>query len=221
MALVKQARVLRNVGLLWLLCIVLLGAMAGQLASHSTTLLSGGLLGGYGGWRRWRALSRRIVRRQHRYEANKILVHYLHTGEILLTLFFSFPFLLLPFGAGLALLFYFVPSYASWSVVLMSSAGLACTSVLFVCVVRYERSSSPLYYQYDSGGWSGAEGMLYQQGTVIETLQPSGKVKMAGGVLWNAVSLSGETIAMGERVEVISVRKLVLYVDRLPATEGW
>jgi membrane-bound ClpP family serine protease len=36
------------------------------------------------------------------------------------------------------------------------------------------------------------------------------------GVLWNAVSLSGETIGMGASVEVIATERLTLYVDRLP-----
>jgi membrane-bound ClpP family serine protease len=35
-------------------------------------------------------------------------------------------------------------------------------------------------------------------------------------VLWNAVSLSGEPIDVGEQVEVISTERLTLYVDRLP-----
>jgi membrane-bound serine protease (ClpP class) len=73
-----------------------------------------------------------------------------------------------------------------------------------------------LYYQYDNASWSGAEGMVYQRGTVVQPLTPAGKVKIQG-VLWNAVSLSGETIALGEPVEVISLERLTLYVDRLPA----
>jgi hypothetical protein len=34
--------------------------------------------------------------------------------------------------------------------------------------------------------------------------------------LWNAVSLSGDPIDAGERVEVVSVERLTLYVDRVP-----
>jgi membrane-bound ClpP family serine protease len=34
-------------------------------------------------------------------------------------------------------------------------------------------------------------------------------------VLWNAVSLSGKTIAMGAPVEVIATERLTLSVDRL------
>jgi membrane-bound ClpP family serine protease len=57
--------------------------------------------------------------------------------------------------------------------------------------------------------------MLYQVGTVVQPLTPAGKVKIQG-VLWNAVSLSGEALAVGQQVEVISVHRLTLYVDRLP-----
>ena len=59
--------------------------------------------------------------------------------------------------------------------------------------------------------------MLYQVGTVVHPLTPSGKVSIAG-VLWNAVSLSGETIDNGQPVEVLSIERLTLYVDRLAAT---
>jgi membrane-bound ClpP family serine protease len=57
--------------------------------------------------------------------------------------------------------------------------------------------------------------MLYQVGTVVQPLTPAGKVKIQG-VLWNAISLSREALAVGEQVEVISMHRLTLYVDRLP-----
>ena len=82
------------------------------------------------------------------------------------------------------------------------------------CIVRYERHAGPLYYQYNNAGWSGAEGLLYQVGTVVQPLTPAGKVNLQG-VLWNAVSLSGEALAVGEHVEVILVHRLTLSVDRL------
>ena len=56
---------------------------------------------------------------------------------------------------------------------------------------------------------------MYQQATVVQPLTPAGKVTIQG-VLWNAVSLSGETIEMGTQVEVIATERLILYVDRLP-----
>jgi membrane-bound ClpP family serine protease len=43
---------------------------------------------------------------------------------------------------------------------------------------------------------------------------------MPGGVLWNALSQSGETIETGTSVEVIGVQRLTLYVDRLPDSTG-
>jgi membrane-bound ClpP family serine protease len=42
---------------------------------------------------------------------------------------------------------------------------------------------------------------------------------MINGVLWNAVSLSGERIEMGAQVEVIATERLTLSVDRLPSLE--
>lgn len=42
---------------------------------------------------------------------------------------------------------------------------------------------------------------------------------MMQGVLWHAVSLSGERIEMGAPVEVIATERLTLYVDRLPSHE--
>jgi membrane-bound ClpP family serine protease len=80
----------------------------------------------------------------------------------------------------------------------------------------YEQHHGPLYYQYKSDTWSGAEGMLYQVGTVVHPLMPCGKISIAGA-LWNAVSLSGEPIGNGQPVEVLSVERLTLYVDRLAA----
>jgi membrane-bound ClpP family serine protease len=74
-----------------------------------------------------------------------------------------------------------------------------------------------LYYQYQSETWSGAEGLLYQVGTVVQPLTPTGKVVLAG-VLWNAVSHSSEPIASGQQVEVLAVERLTLYVDRVPET---
>jgi membrane-bound ClpP family serine protease len=82
-------------------------------------------------------------------------------------------------------------------------------------VCWYERRHGRLYYQYKSDTWSGAEGLLYQVGTVVQPLTPAGKIVLAG-VLWNAVSRSGEPIAKGQQVEVLSVERLTLSVDRLP-----
>jgi membrane-bound ClpP family serine protease len=99
--------------------------------------------------------------------------------------------------------------------VLGASFGVGGTVVLASCVGWYERRYGPLYYQYKSDTWSGAEGLLYQVGTVVQPLTPTGKVLLAG-VLWNAVSRSGEPIATGQQVEVLAVDRLTLSVDRLP-----
>jgi membrane-bound ClpP family serine protease len=160
----------------------------------------------------WRRLRRRIARRHCRYERNKIFVHHLHGAEMLITTLMYNPYLGIPVGA-LIILAFFTPRLASWGMIAAGGAGLAWAGVLTWTVLVYERRHGALYYQYDSDTWGGAEGMLYQHGTVVDCLAPDGKVKMAGGVLWNAVSISGETIAVGEVVEVIALRGLTLYVD--------
>lgn len=81
-------------------------------------------------------------------------------------------------------------------------------------LVLYEREHGPVYYQYDSRAWTETEGALYQVGEVLEPLAPAGRV-MINGEIWNAVSLGGEHIGKGERVEVISRDGLTLKVDRV------
>jgi membrane-bound ClpP family serine protease len=124
------------------------------------------------------------------------------------------PYLALPLGllllvVGVLGLF----SAHGWTV-LASSLGVTATAVVAGWIVRYEQRHGPLYYQYNTETWSGAEGLLYQVGTVVAPLCPSGKVKLQGGV-WNAVSLSGEGIEVGQEVEVIAIERLTLSVDRL------
>jgi membrane protein implicated in regulation of membrane protease activity len=216
MALVKQIRVLWNVGGLWMLSVGLLWLGRGHFRAQWSALSIGILLGGVAGWLRWRHLSRRIARRDRRYERNKIFVDYLHLGEVVVTVIADAPYVVLPAAAGCIALVWFVPLVLSWWVVLVGTACITGASVLLGVVLGYERQYGPLYYQYNSENWSGAEGLLYQPGTVVEPLRPAGKVKLPGGVLWNAVSLSGEPIVPGEAVEVISVQGLTLYVDRLP-----
>jgi membrane-bound ClpP family serine protease len=57
--------------------------------------------------------------------------------------------------------------------------------------------------------------MLCCTATVVKPLTPADKVDYQGE-LWNAASLSGDPIDAGDRVEVISVERLTLYVDRVP-----
>ncbi|GIX49524.1 MAG: hypothetical protein KatS3mg131_3735 [Candidatus Tectimicrobiota bacterium] len=216
---VRQVRVRRNVLALLLLCAGGLWLLRAHLETHPDALflgLSSGALYGVG---RWWALRRRIARRNRRFERNKIFVHALTWGEGLLAAVAYNPLLLLPLGglgaAGLLLAL----RAASWGAIAAASFGLAAMGVLAGCVIGYEKRHGPLYYQYRSEAWSGAEGLLYQEGRVVEPLLPAGKVSLQGA-LWNAVSLSGEPIAAGERVEVLAVERLTLYVDRLPPEEN-
>ena len=220
MAHVKQARVLRNLIGFGLLCAALvwwLGDRAGQapdaLAWGAGLAVAGALL-------HWRWLARRITRRDRRYERNKIPVTYLSVVEVLAAAFAESYYLAIP--AVLVLLVVMVTASLSghWWTALGASCGLVWTVLLTGRVLAYEWRHGALYYQYDNSDWAGAEGMLYQRGEVVQPLAPAGKVTMPGGVLWNAVSKSGETIETGAPVEVIDVQRLTLFVDRLPGTSG-
>ncbi len=217
MADVKQVRVVRNVLCLLVACALVLWFMRTRLWQHHEALVLGltaGLAYGVGRW--WR-LRQRIARRDRRYERNKIFVHYLNSLEVVVAAFAYNVYLAIPIGLGLLGMMLFVTWSAHWWTVLGASFGFGGAMVLVVCVWWYERCHGPLYYQYKSDTWSGAEGMLYQVGTVVHPLTPSGKVSIAG-VLWNAVSLSGEPIDNGQPVEVLSIERLTLYVDRLAET---
>jgi membrane protein implicated in regulation of membrane protease activity len=214
MALVKQVRVLRNVvwmGALALLALVLVRA---HLWEHREALGCGGVVGGLSGWLSWRRLSRTIARRDRRYERNKIFVQYLSIVELIIGAVAYNPSLALPLGLALLAGTLVTHQCHPWWTIVVSSGGLAGVGVVVGCMVRYERYNGPLYYQYNNEGWSGAEGLVYQRATVVQPLAPAGKVTLQG-VLWNAVSLSGETIEMGVPVEVIATERLTLYVDRL------
>jgi membrane protein implicated in regulation of membrane protease activity len=214
---VKQVRVLRNVLSLSVLCLLILWLMRSRLWEYRDALAFGSGAGLVYGLVRWRYVRRRIARRDRRYERNKIFVHYLNGLEVAVAalahnLYLASPLSLVLVGATLLA---FLSGH--WWTVLGASFGLVGMGGLAGCILRYEQGHGPVYYQYKSDAWSGAEGLLYQAGTVVQPLQPAGKVKI-GGVLWNAVALSGETIDLGERIEVISVERLTLYVDRLPDT---
>lgn len=211
---VKQVRVLRNV---WIACGgwgLVLWWLRGHLGSYQTALGLGCIVGIAVGSGYWWHLRRRITRQDRRYERNKILVHYLNWVEALMTIVAYNPYLALPLGllllaVGVLGLF----SAHGWAV-LASSLGVTATAVVAGWIVCYERRHGPLYYQYNTEAWSGAEGLLYQAGTVVAPLSPKGKVKLQGA-LWNAVSLSGEAIEVGEQVEVIAIERLTLAVDRV------
>ena len=59
----------------------------------------------------------------------------------------------------------------------------------------------------------GAEGMLGERVTVIETLEPEGLVRVRGEV-WKARMDAGETMSVGERGTVLSVDGLTVTVSR-------
>jgi membrane protein implicated in regulation of membrane protease activity len=215
MAVVKQVRVLRNVVCLGVLCLLVLGLVHNRLWEHRDALGLGVVAGEVGGWWWWRHLARTIARRDRRYERNKIFVHYLSIVEVVIAAVAYNHHLAVPLGVVLLAGMWCTSFSSHWWTVFIGSSGLAGLGVLGGCIIRYERHHGPLYYQYDNEGWSGAEGMLYQCATVVQPLTPAGKVKIHG-VLWHAVSRSGETIDVGEQVEVISTERLTLYVDRLP-----
>ena len=59
---------------------------------------------------------------------------------------------------------------------------------------------------------AGAEAMIGLEGQVVESLTPSGVVKVAGE-LWKAKSVDGD-VAKGEDVEVLKLNRLSLEVKR-------
>lgn len=217
MALVKQVRVIRNVVWVGALSMLALALVRPHLWEHREALGLGGVAGGLCGWLYWGQLYRTIARRDRRYERNKIFVHYLSLVELAISAVAYNHFLAIPLGLALLTGVLLTPLFQQWWIILISSGALAGAGVMVGCIVRYERYNGLLYYQYNNAGWSGAEGMLYQVGTVVQPLTPAGKVNIHG-VLWNAVALSGETFPVGEQVEVIAVHRLTLSVDRLPTS---
>jgi general stress protein CsbA len=218
MAQVPQVRILRNVFGLGVLCALALWRVRAHLWEHAPGVSLGVAAGAVGGWLWWRHLSRTIARQDRRYERNKIFVHYLSLLEVVLAAVAYNPFLALPLGVVLLAVVVGTNTFSQAWIVYLGSSGLAGLGVLTAALLRYERSHGPVYYQYNNEGWSGAEGLVYQRARVVEALAPAGKVTMQG-VVWNAVSLSGESIEMGAQVEVIATERLTLYVDRLPPHE--
>jgi membrane protein implicated in regulation of membrane protease activity len=217
---VKQARVLRNLIGFGLICVGLVWWLGDRARQAPDALALGTLLALPGALLHWRYLARRITRRDRRYERNKIPVRYLSVVEALAAAFVESYYLAIPVVLGVVVVMVTVSLSGHWWTALGASCGLAWAVLLTGRLLAYEWRHGAVYYQYDTSEWSGAEGMLYQCGTVVQPLTPAGKVNMPGGVLWNAVSQSGDTIATGESVEVIAVRRLTLYVDRLPDSTG-
>ena len=216
MAQVRQVRVLRNLIGFGLLCAGLIWWLGDRTSQAPDALAWGAALAIPGALLHWRYLARRITRHDRRYERNKIPVSYLSAFEAFAAAFAESYYLAIPVVLVIVLVALTVSLSGHWWTALGASCGLAWAVVLTGRILVYEWRHGALYYQYDNSNWTGAEGMLYQCGTVVQPLAPSGKVSMPGGVLWNAVSQSGETIDTGESVEVIGVQRLTLHVDRLP-----
>jgi NfeD-like partner-binding protein len=215
MAQVPQVRVLRNVLGLGVLCMLAVVLMRDRLWEHVPGVSLSVAVGAVGGWLRWRSLSRTMARRDRRYERNKVFVHYLSLLEVLLAAGAYNPCLAFLLGGVLLAVVVGTSVFSQAWIIYLGSSGLAGLSVLTGALFRYERTHGPVYYQYNNEGWSGAEGLIYQRASVVQPLAPAGKVAIQG-VLWNAMSLSGEHIEKGVQVEVISTERLTLYVDRLP-----
>jgi membrane protein implicated in regulation of membrane protease activity len=210
-----SVRVLRNVMVWGSLCAIMLWLMRAWLWQNRTAVLLGVAAGSLFALWRWRRLSRRIARRHRRFDRNKVFVHYVNAVEALLSAVAYNPYLAIPIGVLLFAGVLLSVLSGAWWAILVAAFGLTSCGMLAGCIIGYERRHGPLHYQYDSRMWSGAEGMLYRTATVVKPLTPAGKVDYQGE-LWNAVSLSGDPIDVGDRVEVISVERLTLYVDRAP-----
>ena len=220
MAQVKQVRVWRNLIGLALVCFGLVWWLDDRARQAPDALAWGVALAIPGAFIHWRRLARRITRRDRRYQRNKIPVRYLSAFEALVAAFAESYYLAIPVFLGLVIVTLSVSLSGHWWTVLGATCGLVWAVVLTCRILFYEWRHGALHYQYDNSNWAGAEGLLYQCGRVVQPLTPAGKVNMPGGVLWNAVSKSGETIDTGTSVEVIDVQRLTLYVDRLPDSAG-
>lgn len=211
---IRQVRVLHNILVTGALCGLLLWMARGGMPDHMRALAWSAACGGLYGLAYWYRLRNRISRKDRRFERNKIFVRFVSPFEVVLLAAASSHYLLIAMLA-VALIALTVDWFTGrwWSLVI-GGFGLGAALVLAVCILLYERKRGPIHYHYDTRTWSGEEGMLYQVGEVVEPLAPKGRIRIQGE-LWNAVSLSGETIQAGERVEVIGREGLTLKVDRL------
>jgi membrane protein implicated in regulation of membrane protease activity len=212
---VRKIRILWNIVFIGALFSGLLGLIGADIA-HNLDALCFGILGGnIHGFLYWQRLFHRVERQHRRFDRNRIFVHFLSLLELFLTaITWSFALLLVLVLLTVAAFFLDVLSGHWWGT-LAASFGISAAVVVGSSILRYERHYGPLYYQYDSRTWLGGEGLLYQQGKVIESLAPQGRIRVQGE-LWNAISLSNENIEAGRMVEVIARKGLTLYVEALP-----
>ncbi|OOG26432.1 hypothetical protein B1C78_05040 [Thioalkalivibrio denitrificans] len=211
---IRQTRVLHNTLIMGGLCGLLLWAARGGMLDNLGALAWSAAFGGIYGLAYWYRLRKRIARQDRRFERNKIFVRFISPFEVVLQAAAYSHYLLIAIVA-VALIGLTVDWFTGrwWSLVI-GGFGLSAALVLAVCILLHERKHGPIHYHYDTRTWSGEEGMLYQVGEVVEPLAPRGRIRVRGE-LWNAESLSGETIPAGTRVEVIGHDGLTLKVDRV------
>jgi len=217
----RQVRVLRNVLIilvlsslfLWLNRSTLLGgAITRELWEPFLWSVGTGTLLGL--WYFFRLLYR-MERKDRRLEKNKIFVDYLSFVDFLLNLVLFNQYFFIPLGVVLILAISFDALTLHFSTLFLAICFGSWAVVALLCVVVFEMLYGPMYLQYQNKGWSGSKGMIYKQGTVKKSLNPKGKVEI-GGELWNAISVTGETIDEGKDIEVISIDRLTLSVDEIP-----
>jgi membrane protein implicated in regulation of membrane protease activity len=212
---VRKIRILWNIVLIGALFSGLLGLIGADIANNLDALCFGILGGNIHGFLYWRRLCHRVERQHRRFDRNRVFVRFLSLFELLLAVItWNFAFLLVLVLLTVAALFLDTLAGHWWSI-LAASFGISAAVVIGGNIIRYERHYGPLYYQYDSRTWLGGEGLLYQQGKVIEPLAPKGRIRVQGE-LWNAISLSNENVEVGRMVEVIARKGLTLYVEALP-----
>jgi len=213
--LVKQVRVIRNVVLTGLGCGAILWFGRFQLGQHLDALFLGAIVGVAYGLLHWWQLQPKVTRQDRRFARNKVLVHYLGISEVVVAAVVYNHYLAIPLVISIIVALLLGYFSVHWWTVLAGSFGLAGAITLGTCILREERKIGLIYYQYDNRHWQGAEGMLYKVGSVVYRLAPRGKV-WVNGELWNAISMSGEAIEEGEKVEVLQLDGLTLHVDRVP-----
>ncbi len=215
---VKQIRVIQNILLMGFIFILIVLIIRDRLHANLSIVFWATLSGVVYSQFHWARLKRRITRTDRRFARNRVFVRFISPIEFVLYAAASSHYLL--FGTVVLVFFGFLFDYVFelWLSVLIGCFGLSASVHLGVRVLVYENHYGPVYYQYDSRAWNGAEGMLYQCGKVVQPLEPNGKV-MVNGELWNAMSLSGEPIEEGTMVEVISSEGLTLKVDRVSSAE--
>ncbi len=101
-----------------------------------------------------------------------------------------------------------------WIIAAMS-ALLFASMVLTIRAVKQVRRAQP-YYDYSS---SNPDNLIGTIGTTTTQLDPAGSVQ-AAGEQWSAVSDSGESLQMGERVMIVEVDGLTLRVVREATYSG-